>query len=98
VPQFASGDNVQFAKDMLKRHGLTDKETVYDPVEDRHIPGVFVGRSYIHKLFKNTETNFSARGVAGYDVTTWYGLAFPAGTPATIVERMNQAVRQASVS
>jgi len=34
-------------------------------------------------------------GVAGYDVTTWYGLAFPAGTPATIVERMNQAVRQA---
>ncbi|WP_124080762.1 Bug family tripartite tricarboxylate transporter substrate binding protein [Pigmentiphaga humi] len=34
-------------------------------------------------------------GVAGYDVTTWYGLAFPAGTPAPIVEKMNQAVRKA---
>lgn len=68
LPQFADGDHVQFAKKMLKAHGLTDKETVYDPVSDRQIPGVFVGRSYIHKLFKNTETNFSARGVAGYDV------------------------------
>lgn len=68
IPQFASGDNAKFAKELLKRHGLTDKETVYDPVADQRIPGVFVGRSYIHKLFKNTETNFSARGVAGYDV------------------------------
>lgn len=33
-------------------------------------------------------------GVAGYDVTTWYGLAFPAGTPAAIVDKMNQAVRR----
>lgn len=68
IPQFASGDNAAFAKKLLAHHGLSDKETVYDPVADRHIPGVLVGRSYIHKLFKNTETNFSARGVSSYDV------------------------------
>lgn len=68
IPQFADFDNVAYAKDLLKKHGLSDKETVYDPVGDRHIPNIHVGTSYIHKLFKNTETNFSARGVAGYDV------------------------------
>jgi tripartite-type tricarboxylate transporter receptor subunit TctC len=32
------------------------------------------------------------QGVPGYDVTSWYGLAFPAGTPAPIVEKMNKAI------
>jgi tripartite-type tricarboxylate transporter receptor subunit TctC len=30
-----------------------------------------------------------------YDVATWYGLAFPAGTPQAIVEKMNAALREA---
>jgi tripartite-type tricarboxylate transporter receptor subunit TctC len=34
-------------------------------------------------------------GLKGYDVTTWYGLAFPAGTPAAIVTKMNAAVKTA---
>lgn len=34
-------------------------------------------------------------GLAGYDVTTWYGLAFPAGTPTAIVTKMNAAVAEA---
>ncbi len=32
-------------------------------------------------------------GLPGYDVTSWYGLAFPAGTPAPIVEKTNKALR-----
>lgn len=68
VAQFADHDNVQFAKDLLKKHGLKDKETVHDPVSGRDIPGVFVGRSYIHKLFKSTESNYAARGATTYDV------------------------------
>jgi tripartite-type tricarboxylate transporter receptor subunit TctC len=31
-------------------------------------------------------------GVQGFDVTTWYALAFPAGTPAPVVEKMNRAL------
>jgi tripartite-type tricarboxylate transporter receptor subunit TctC len=30
-----------------------------------------------------------------YNVTSWYGLAFPAGTPDAIVTKMNKAVREA---
>lgn len=68
VPQFMNGDNVQYAKNLLKEHGLKDKETIYDPVSEKYIPNIFVGKSYIHKLFKSTDTNYSAHGVTAYDV------------------------------
>src|SRR5882672_7646660 len=31
-------------------------------------------------------------GVPGYDITPWYGVLFPAGTPRTIVVRLNQEI------
>lgn len=68
IPQFMPVDNVTFAKDLLKKHNIKDKETVYDPVSGKHIDNVFVGKSYIHKLFKSTDTNYAARGVSDYDV------------------------------
>jgi len=40
----------------------------------------------------------SESGIAGYDVTTWYALAFPAKTSASIVGRMNGAIRTAAGS
>jgi len=36
---------------------------------------------------------FAESGLPGYDVTSWYGLSFPAGTPSGIVERTNTAMR-----
>jgi tripartite-type tricarboxylate transporter receptor subunit TctC len=36
---------------------------------------------------------FAESGLSGYDVTSWYGLSFPAGTPSAIVERTNTALR-----
>ena len=68
LEQFMREDNVAFAKKELAKHGVKDKETVYDPMSGRNIPNVFVGRSYIHKLFKSTESNYAARGVSNYDV------------------------------
>jgi DNA-directed RNA polymerase beta subunit len=69
VPQYEPGrDNVEYARQELKKHGLSDKETVYDPATGRKIPGVTVGKSYFVKLMKTTDTNWSARGAgAGYD-------------------------------
>jgi tripartite-type tricarboxylate transporter receptor subunit TctC len=40
----------------------------------------------------NTPTVAEA-GFKGYDVTTWYGLAFPAGTPDAIIKKMNAAIQ-----
>jgi len=68
VENFSGNNNVRWAKDLLKKHGLKDKETVYDPRTGKKIPGVMVGRQYTLKLFKSTDTNFSARGVENYDV------------------------------
>jgi tripartite-type tricarboxylate transporter receptor subunit TctC len=41
---------------------------------------------------------FAESGLPGYDVTSWYGLAFPAGTPAPIVTRVNNVMRDALAS
>jgi len=68
VESFSGRNNVQWAKDLLKEHKLTDKETIFDPVSGKHIPKVFVGNQYMLKLFKSTETNYGARGVDNYDV------------------------------
>ena len=67
VEQYAAHDNVEHAKELLKKHGLKDKETVHDPITGKDIPGVFVGNSYVLKLFKTTDSNWAAHGVDKYD-------------------------------
>ena len=37
-------------------------------------------------------------GVRGYEFSTWYGLLVPAGTPHTIIERLNRETRSAIAS
>jgi DNA-directed RNA polymerase subunit beta len=67
VDNYAPHNNVQYAQDLLKKHGLSDKETIFDPVTNKHIPKVFVGKSYILKLFKTTDSNWSSHGADRYD-------------------------------
>lgn len=68
VPQHEEGrDNVAWAREQLAKHGLRDKETVHDPVTGRTIPDVAVGKSYIIKLFKTTDSNWAAHGAERYD-------------------------------
>lgn len=66
-------DAVQWAKDLLAKHGVKDKEHVHDPVSGRTLKGhdgkgVLVGKQYIFKLFKSTDTNFSGHAVGPYDI------------------------------
>lgn len=68
VESLTGRDNIKWAKDLLKKHGVKDKETVFDPISGKSIPGVLVGRQYILKLMKSTDTNYSARGTGSYDV------------------------------
>jgi DNA-directed RNA polymerase beta subunit len=68
VANFSGRDNVQWTKDLMKEHGVKDKETVFDPVSGKKIPGILVGPQYVLRLFKTTETNFAARGTGAYDV------------------------------
>jgi tripartite-type tricarboxylate transporter receptor subunit TctC len=41
---------------------------------------------------------FAESGLPGYDVTSWYGLSFPAGTPPAIVDKVNKVLRDALAS
>lgn len=68
IENFTGRDNVKWAKALLKEHGISDKETVFDPVSGKHIPGVLVGPQYTLRLFKTTDSNFAARGTGAYDV------------------------------
>jgi DNA-directed RNA polymerase subunit beta len=68
VENFSGRNNVDWVKGLLKENGLKDKETVFDPITGKSMPGVFVGPRYFLKLFKTTDTNYSARGVEDYDV------------------------------
>jgi len=38
------------------------------------------------------------QGIAGYDVRSWAGWMLPAGAPASVVKRLNEATRQALLS
>lgn len=69
VASFKNRNNVEFARQEMKKHGVKDKETVYDPITGKKIPNIMVGPQYTYKLFKSTDTNYSARGIDGsYDV------------------------------
>lgn len=68
VDNLTGRDNVKWAKELLKKHKIKDKETIFDPVTGKKIPNVFVGRQYVMKLMKSTDTNYSARGLGSYDV------------------------------
>ena len=37
---------------------------------------------------------FAEAGMPGYDVTSWYGLAFPAGTAPAVVHKTNKAMQE----
>lgn len=82
VDNFQDRDNVAYAKALLKEHNLKDKETIFDPVTSKKIPGVLVGPQYMMKLFKSTETNFSARGVEDYDINQQPSGGGPEGAKA----------------
>lgn len=68
VESYSGKNNVQWVRDLMKKHDVSDRETVFDPRTRKKIPNVLVGPQYTFKLFKSTDTNFSARGVDDYDV------------------------------
>ncbi len=65
IENYSLPDYVSFVRGEMKKYNINDKETVYDPVHDKYIPGVFVGVQHMHKLFKTSDTNLAGRGVEG---------------------------------
>lgn len=69
IPSFKKRNNVKWVRDLMKKNGVKDKETVYDPITGKKIPNIMVGPQYTYKLFKSSDTNYAARGLdGGYDL------------------------------
>lgn len=65
VENFGVQDYTDFVNGELKKHKVSDKETLIDPVTGKELHNVFTGVQHMHKLFKTTDTNFAARGIEG---------------------------------
>ena len=59
-------DMVQFAKDELKKHGMTDLEDIDDPDGNHKIKGIFTGNRFFMKLHHMAEKKASGRGLGAY--------------------------------
>jgi len=71
VPLFQEpGQNWQdFVEAKLAEHGLTDKERVFDPVDQRELENpITVGNTHVLKLYHMVEDKLSGRGQGAYSV------------------------------
>jgi len=62
-------DLAQYAADELKKHGLSDTETVIDPRTGRKIPGIVTGNRWVMKLHHMAADKLQGRGLGSYDAT-----------------------------
>lgn len=74
IPGFIPDSYVKFARQELKKAGLTDTEDLTDPKTGRKIPKVFTGVTYMMKLHHMAEPKSSGR-----DVGTYTSEGIPAG-------------------
>jgi tripartite-type tricarboxylate transporter receptor subunit TctC len=68
-------------------------QTVQQQVQGGNLKAIAVTSPQRFPSVPNIPT-MAESGLPDYDVTSWYGLAFPAGTPAPIVAKTNKAMRE----
>lgn len=69
--------------------------TILSQVRDQRVDLLAVTGKARSPLFPDTPTVAEA-GVADFDITTWWGVLAPAGTPPEVVGRLNQAINAAA--
>lgn len=62
VTNYNPESTIDMVKRDLKKHGLTDKEEVYDPASGRKMGDILAGKQYIFKLEHEVKKKSSARG------------------------------------
>ncbi|UAN00841.1 tripartite tricarboxylate transporter substrate binding protein [Achromobacter mucicolens] len=69
--------------------------TILSQVRDQRVDLLAVTGKTRSPLFPDTPTVAEA-GVADFDITTWWGVLAPAGTPPEVVGKLNQAINDAA--
>lgn len=66
VPFRTATDAVEFAMSELRKHNLSDLDSVIDPETGKKIPNVFAGNRWFMKLHHTSEAKAQGRGIGGY--------------------------------
>lgn len=61
VRNFSGENYLESTKDFISKHGVEDKEELFDPETGKSLGRVHVGNPHILKLFKQSTANYSAR-------------------------------------
>jgi tripartite-type tricarboxylate transporter receptor subunit TctC len=71
--------------------------TILPHVREGKLPVLAVTSARRSALFPDVPTMAEA-GVPGFDITTWWGVLAPAGTPAAVVDALNRAVNDSAAA
>lgn len=80
------GGRVPLLMDILPSHLKT--------MENGQVVGIALGQAARSPLAPAVPT-FHEAGLRNFEATTWFGLVAPAGTPAAVIARLNDAARRA---
>jgi DNA-directed RNA polymerase beta subunit len=69
VTNFGNDSNLETLMSELKKHGLKDTNEIVDPTTNKSFGQILSGPQYFLKLYKTTDSNYSARNIGGYDST-----------------------------
>jgi tripartite-type tricarboxylate transporter receptor subunit TctC len=69
-------------------------QTVQGQIQSSALKAIAVTSPQRNPILPDVPT-FAEMGMDAYNVTSWYGVAFPAGTPAAIVQKANKAMLEA---
>lgn len=67
IKNYSNANNLTTLREELKKHGISDTDTLVDPETGKEMPNILGGPQYMLKLYKTTDSNYSARNVGGYD-------------------------------
>jgi tripartite-type tricarboxylate transporter receptor subunit TctC len=85
---------VLVANDIVGGHiglGIVDPPPSQAALLDGRMKGIAISSKRRFAMFPNIPT-FDEQGLTGYEVSGWFGVVAPAGTPPEIVRRLNAAV------
>ena len=60
VANFSDDSNLEFVEREMKKHGISDTEDLFDPVNNRKVPNVLTGVTYMMKLEHQSADKWSA--------------------------------------
>ena len=97
LPAFMDESYIDYAQRELKKAGLSDTETVFDPRLNRNVDNVFTGTRYFLNLHHQAEKKLSARDLGGYSTEEAPVKGGPEGAKRISISDMNAILAHGAI-